>query len=295
MQVKIRWKSGVLAVSGVVFDPKLTLMDSAQCFLWREHEARHYTVLNDSPLCLESSADGFRLYPVNELQVDDYIHYFDLARDYAEVRARYAEVPVIAQAMDLLPGLRTLNQPAWEVLICFILSANNNVERIRKLTWLLCEHYGEQRELDGLTLRTMPSPAVLAAVPEAELRALGVGYRAPYLIKTAEMVRDGFDLDVLQDMPCDDAVAALTQLSGVGEKVANCVLLFGCGHADAFPVDVWVARLMHSWFPQFDGLSNKKLARASRAWLGDEVGIAQQFLFHCARCGLIALDDDEGR
>ncbi len=287
--MKVRHRNAMLSITGLNFDPQLSLIDSAQSFLWREHEGRYYTVLNGSGLCLESVQDGFVLHPVNEAEVEDYLHYFDLARDYEGLVGRYAEFPPVAEALAKLPGLRVLNQPTWEVLVTFILSANNNVERIRKLTWLLCEHFGEPVAADGLQLRSMPGPAALAAVPEAALRALGFGYRAPFLVETAKRVRDGFDLGALSELPYEEAHERLVTLSGVGDKVADCVLLFGCGHASAFPVDVWVARLMEAWFPAVRGLSKLKLQRASRAMLGDEAGIVQQFMFHCARCGIMGL------
>ncbi len=287
--MQVRYKNAMLSIAGAAFDPQLTLIDSAQSFLWREHEGRFYTALYGSGLCLEPMRDGFVLHPVNEVDQEAYLHYFDLARDYAGLHRRYALYPPVVEALSKLPGLRVLNQPVWEVLVTFILSANNNVERIRKLSWLLCEHYGVPVSVCGLQLRTLPSPVVLAEVPEAALRAMGMGYRAPFLIRTARMVRDGFNLDALAELPYAEAHERLVTLSGVGDKVADCVLLFGCGHASAFPVDVWVGRLMEAWFPELRGLSKQKLLQASRVLLGDEAGIVQQFMFHCARCGLMAL------
>ena len=138
--------------------------------------------------------------------------------------------------------------------------------------------------------RAVRALRILVFPDEAELRDLKVGYRAPFLIETARRVLEGFPLDALRDMPLGEAHRLLTTLPGVGDKVADCVLLFGCGHAGAFPVDVWVDRLLRDWF----GIACKSrvaLAREARARLGEHAGIMQQFLFHAARTGAMALGE----
>ena len=180
-----------------------------------------------------------------------------------------------------------LNQPPWEALIAFILSANNNVARIRTLVRALCAHCGQR--VDG-GLYAFPTPVRLADCTEPELRSLKVGYRAPFLIETARRVRDGFPLDTLRYMPYEQAHRQLTTLPGVGDKVADCVLLFGCGHTEAFPVDVWVARLLRDWF-HLTCTSRPALAREARNRLGEHAGIMQQFLFHAARVGAMEVGD----
>ena len=127
---------------------------------------------------------------------------------------------------------------------------------------------------------------MLANLTEAELRArVTCGYRAAYLIGTARMVADGFPLNALSAMPIERAREELMRLPGVGPKVADCALLFGCRHADAFPVDVWVKRLMADWF----GVTGSPafLAREARRMFGERCGLVQQSLFHAARVGLI--------
>ena len=260
-------------------DLRLTLMDSAQCFHWVERDSRFGAAVAGAPVWLWQDATG--IHAEGDCGVDVLRHYLDLDRDYAAIAGEYAHIPAAREAVGLFPGLRVLNQPPWEALVAFILSANNNVARIRTLVQALCEHFGQR--LDG-GLCAFPTPECLADCGEAELRALKVGYRAPFLIETARRVRDGFQLDALQAMPYDEAHRLLTTLPGVGDKVADCVLLFGCGHAEAFPVDVWVARLLRDWF----GLtcnSRPALAREARARLGDHAGLMQQFLFHAARVG----------
>ena len=121
------------------------------------------------------------------------------------------------------------------------------------------------------------------------VHAITQDFDAPFLIETARRVRDGFPLEALAGQPYDAAHKQLTTLPGVGDKVADCVLLFGCGHAEAFPVDVWVARLLRDWFGM-TCQSRPALAREARSRLGGHAGLMQQFLFHAARVGAMALE-----
>ena len=265
-------------------DLRLTLMDSAQCFHWIEMNGRFGAVMGGAPVWLWQDCAG--IHAEADCDRAALRRYLDLDRNYADVFAGYAHIPAAREAFALFPGLRVLNQPPWEAVIAFILSANNNVTRIRTLVQALCKAYGRRFDIDAATLYAFPTPERLADCGEDALRALKVGYRAPFLIETARRVRDGFPLDALKDMPYDEAHRLLTTLPGVGDKVADCVLLFGCGHTEAFPVDVWVARLLRDWF----GLTAKSrpaLAKAARARLGSHAGLMQQFLFHAARIGAL--------
>jgi len=223
-----------------------------------------------------------------EFTKEELRHYLDLDRDYGAVAAQYAHIPQARRAIELYPGLRVLNQPAWEALIAFILSANNNVGRIRTLVRAVSRELGPAFEWKGETLYGFPGPEALADCSEERLRSLGVGYRAPFLRKTARLVLDGFPIADLGCKCYGEAHGLLTSLPGVGDKVADCVLLFGCGQTSAFPVDVWVERLLKSWFG-IEGLSRKKMMLAARKLLGENAGLLQQFLFHAARMGDIEL------
>ena len=262
-------------------DLRVTLIDSAQCFSWRETERGFVSVLRGNPVRFWREADGIHAEGADR---DFLRHYLDLDRDYAAVAEEYAHIPAARQAISLYPGLRVLNQEPWETVISFILSANNNVARIRKLVSVLCESFGDAYDLDGIKLYGFPAPETLADCTEDSLRALGMGYRAPYLIETAQQVAEGFPIEKLSCMAYEQAHRALTSLKGVGDKVADCILLFGCGHASAFPVDVWVEKLMQSWFGVC-GCSRKKMMCLAREKLGAHAGLLQQFLFHAARMG----------
>ena len=267
-------------------DLRLTLMDSAQCFHWREVGGRFGAVIDGRPVWLMQAGEGVEAE--DDVDVPALWRYLDLDRDYGAVALEYAHIPAARRAVELFPGLRVMNQPPWEALVCFILSANNNVSRIRGLTDALCRRLGRRWECEGAALYGFPSPEALTACGEPVLRALKVGYRAPFLIETARRVVEGFPLDALRDMPYDEAHRLLVTLPGVGDKVADCVLLFGCGHTSAFPVDVWVARLLREWFGVACA-SRAAMAGQARSLLGENAGLMQQFLFHAARTGAIEL------
>ncbi len=272
---------GCLSVKGICFDPHLTLIDSAQVFHWQQSDRGYAAVVDGKGVLLSSHPDGFMLEGVTEADIPFWCNYFDLDRDYGAIASACAAYPIARQAMDLLPGMRVLNQPVWETTLSFILSANNNVSRIRQLVSRLIDTFGEGG--------AFPTPGRLAQAEESALRSIGCGYRAPYLIKTARMVADGFPLESLQSMSYDEAHRMLLALAGVGDKVADCIQLFSTGHSEAFPVDVWVERLMKKWFLP-DAHGKREIRRRAEGMFGKNAGIVQQSLFHCARLGLISLD-----
>lgn len=279
----ISYSEGVMHIAGIEFDPQLTLIDSAQVFHWQATgTARYSGVVKEKHVLLFVNENGFSLAGVSEEEIPFWRHYFDLDRDYAAVAASCAAYPTAQRAMLLLPGMRVLNQPPWETLLSFILSANNNVSRIRQLVEKLITQFGENG--------AFPTPEQLSRVPEASLRAIGCGYRAPYLIRTARMVVDGFPLEQLSGMTYEEAHRALLTLPGVGDKVADCVQLFSLGHSEAFPVDVWVERLMKRWFVP-DAHGKREICRRAHEMFGKNAGIIQQSLFHCARLNLIPLEE----
>ena len=267
-------------------DLRLCLMDSAQCFHFDAQENGFAGVVCGKPVLLWQEDGG--VYARSDMDAAELRHFLDLDRDYGALAREFAHIPAAERAIALYPGLRVLNQDPWEALLAFILSANNNVRRIRNLVEALCGALGEEFELGAYALRGFPSPEKLAGCEESLLRGLGVGYRAPYLIGTAQAVLDGFPLWQLKDMDYFEAHRLLTSLPGVGDKVADCVLLFGCGQTSAFPVDVWVEKLLKSWFGVC-GCSRKKLMLQARELLGPNAGLLQQFLFHAARMGDIEL------
>ena len=258
-------------------DLTATLMESGQCFRWRKTPLGYAAVLDGKAIFLNGDPA--------EMEDPAIRRYLDLDRDYQALARGWQRFPALAEAAKRYPGLRVLNQSPWDATVQFILSANNNVPRITGLVHALSERYGKRVDTAAGPLYALPEPETLASRTEAELRALGVGYRAPYLIKTARLVCDGFPLSALSGMPYEEAHVRLLELPGVGGKVADCILLFGCGHASAFPVDVWVERLLGEWFGM-RAKNREALKKEARAAFGDHGGIAQQYLFHAARMGM---------
>lgn len=267
-------------------DLRTTLVDSAQCFHWIEHDGRFGALVHGNAVWLWQDEDGGVC-----ADCDDWMgmrKYLDLDRDYDLALSPYLQYEQCRRAIRSFGGLRILNQDPWEALVAFLLSANNNVSRIRRLVTAINRAYGSEIDAGGVTLYGFPEAKVLANTEEEALRKLGVGYRAPYLVETARRVADGFPLWDLWEMPYDEAHRLLISLPGVGDKVADCVLLFGCEHAEAFPVDVWVERLMNAWFDLREK-NRTRLAQRSRELLGNNAGLLQQYLFHAARTGAIEL------
>lgn len=264
-------------------DLSLTLIESAQSFVWTRGDGAYGAVIDGAPVWLWTAKDGVHAAGGDKAALRAYL---DLDRDYDAICTEYAGYARAADAMRLYPGLRVLNQPAWETLAAFIVSANNNVGRIRTIVQHLMQTYGDAHETPRGTLFSFPAPARLAACAQEELRALGLGYRDKYLVQTARAVADGFPLERLRTMDYESAHKALVSLMGVGDKVADCVQLFGCGHTEAFPVDVWIARMTKTVFG-IETDNRKVLGKRARALLGKNAGILQQFLFHAARTGAL--------
>jgi N-glycosylase/DNA lyase len=211
-------------------------------------------------------------------------NYFDLKRDYGEINRILAENDeTMARAIDCGAGIRILKQNAWEALISFIISQNNNIPRIKGCVERLCKHFGTRLEdAGGPAFFDFPSISVLASLSEEDLAPCGLGYRARYICATARRVAESGGeawLNALRAVSSAEARASLTSLCGVGEKVASCVLLFGLDLSEGFPMDVWMKRALL----EFYGTDAKEAAGCAAARFGPHAGIAQQYLFHYMR------------
>lgn len=192
--------------------------------------------------------------------------------------------PTIAAALSATRGLRILRQDPWECLASFICATFNNIVRIRGMIERLCRAYGRPIAWQGEVQFTFPEPAVLARADPVALRRLGFGYRAPYVVRAARQVADGeVDLAAIARMPYAEAREALLQVAGVGDKVVECVLLFGFEQYEAFPVDVWIRRVMRRAYFRDRRVPDHKVRAFARRHFGPACGLAQQALFHAAR------------
>ena len=211
--------------------------------------------------------------------------YFDLDRDLTPVYGLLRREKTLAAALVRLKGLRLIRQDGWEALACFILSANNNLKRIQKIWGNLSRRLG--RPL-GRGSFSFPVPSAVAGCHEGLLRELGLGYRAPFLRRSAQFVAANPEsLRVIREAPYAEARERLLAFPGVGEKVADCILLYGFQKYEAFPVDVWILRVMRKHFFQGRKVAESRVHRYGQKRWGNLAGYVQQYLFHGARTDLL--------
>jgi len=261
-------KNGNITVHEPDFDLDNTL-DCGQAFRWKkfsgDYECTYIgTFLNDSLKISQVKKGEFIFHDVSE---DDFknkwFEYFDFGTDYSELKKMFSEDETLAKACQYAGGIRLLKQNPWECLISFIISQNNNIPRIKGIIERLCGNYSGR----------FPNPCELAEETPESLSYLRSGFRARYICDASERVESGeIDLQETAVMPIDEARKNLKKIVGVGDKVAECVLLFGMYRTEAFPKDVWIKRVLEEYYP--NGFPE---------FLKDYAGIAQQYLFHYMR------------
>lgn len=261
------------------------ILECGQTFRYEKRdEGCYFGIVGNRGIYVEDVEEGIDIYPVyNEEQKNFWNNYFDLRLDYLQLlRKLTAKDIVLANAVKEFLGIRLLNQPLFETLISFIISANNNIMRIKGIIERLCALAGEKVEMGGQEFYAFPQPENIASLKEEQLRAIGAGYRAPYLLQTSRMILEGFALEELKRQPYAEAKEKLCLLSGVGPKVADCVLLFSCGKKEAFPVDTWMKKvLLRLYGVRYE--SQRQIENFARQHFKGYAGIAQQYLFHYAR------------
>ena len=264
-------------------------LTSGQCFRWRVDDDGRWTGVLGGDVVRISPAPGGSFAVESAPSPPDetakaLAAYFRIGDDLAAVHRRIRWDERVREGVAAYPGMRVLRQEPWETLAAFILSSTSNMPRISRTVELLAETFGERVTLDGASRCAFPPPERLAEAGDARLRELGCGFRAPYLAEAAAAVASGaLPLDALRGAPYEDALAALTSLRGVGDKIADCVMLFALDKTEAFPIDRWALRVLREWC----GLpANVKYAEA-REWaqsrFGADAGYANQYLFWLVR------------
>ena len=253
------------------------IFECGQCFRWNADENGVYTgVAFGRAAKIYREGDSVFISGKTEDFENIWCGYFDLKRSYAEIRAGLGIDDYMKEASSFGAGIRILYQDKWEALCSFIISQNNNIPRIKKTVEKLCEMFGEKIELFGETYYTFPEASKIAVLSEENLAPLRAGYRAEYIIGAAKKVASGeIDLDAVSKMSPEDACKTLKTIKGVGDKVANCVVLFGLQMLDAFPIDVWMKKALNAHYKE--GFDPKIFAPYA--------GIAQQYMFYFARSG----------
>ncbi len=275
--MKITENNGSVRVSEIEYFSVEQTFDCGQCFRFTQEEnGVSGFALGRAVTIRQLSESEIELTPCtrNEFE-NEWLEYLGLSEDYGAIRAdltrnRQNDAP-LAASMERGKGIRILRQPKWETLCSFIISQNNNIPRIKKLISALC---AEGNKISGLCENVFPSPEVLLEMGQERIFALKTGFRAAYLYDAAQKVASGeVDLEKIALLPYSEASAELCKIKGVGPKVAACTLLFGFGKYDAFPVDVWVKRLMDEYYGGMVSASD----------FGRYAGIAQQYLFYNRR------------
>lgn len=253
------------------------IAESGQCFRWNKVSDMVYKGVIGNNIC-EIKQVG------NEVEVigiskDEFNYYFDMDRDYEEIKKHYSEDLILNKAIKYGEGIRILNQDKFEVLISFIISANNNIPRIKKSIETISKRFGQKINEE---IYAFPTPLELSRASEEDLRECGVGFRANYIYKTCKDILSGFDLETISKLETDKCKRELMKLKGVGPKVADCIMLFSMNKLDAFPIDVWIKRIMEELYIKKE-VSLKEIEMFAKEKFSDYAGVAQQYLFFYAR------------
>lgn len=259
----------ILAPSSML-DLKKTF-ECGQCFRWNESSPGVYLGAAAGKALKIWQKDDKIVCETDENSIPFWLNYFDLETDYSEGIRSFSEPEYLKTCTEFGKGIRILRQEAWEALISFIISQCNNIPRIKKIISVLCESFGDELEYG---LYSFPAPEKLAVLTENDLAHLKSGYRAEYILNAARSVCDGsLKLDELAELSSEEAFIQIRKMRGIGDKVANCFMLYGLHRMERFPIDVWMRRALERHFPK----------NYDPTVLGDFAGLAQQYIFYYAR------------
>ena len=273
------------------FEPK-HIFECGQCFRWNLEDDGSYTgVFNENVLNVKKEKDEVQFKGAVNGNIKEIVdEYFDLKRDYSKIKKELSEIDEnLNLSIKYGNGIRILNQDLWETIISFIISANNNIPRIKGIIERLSKTYGKEIEWNGEKYYAFPTVEELKDVTVEDYRKLGTGFRDIRLYETVHMILDKkVDLEKMQNNPNTMEVREqLLTLSGVGPKVADCILLFSTlKRFEVFPIDVWVRRVMNELYIKNEDetkVNKKELEKLAHEKFGNLAGIAQQYLFYWKR------------
>ena len=268
------------------FEPK-HVFDCGQCFRWLREEDGSYTgVVQGRVINVKKENDLIIFDNTNKEDFENiWFDYFDLGRNYSEIKNELKVMDeYLEKATEFGKGIRILQQDGWEMLISFIISANNRIPMIQRAINNLSERYGKFiGEYRGKKYYAFPTPEELSKVSVEDIRACQTGFRDKYIKSVVDYVSEN-NVDVLsyRKLNTNECIKELVKFNGVGPKVADCIALFGMQKYDTFPVDVWVKRVMEEFYVE-DNLSLPKIRKFALEKFGDLAGFAQQYLFYYAR------------
>ena len=273
------------------FEPK-HIFECGQCFRWEEEPNGSYTgivknnVINVEKVENTITFSSFGADNLKELVTD----YFDLNRNYEDIKEKLAKIDkYLANSIEYGSGIRILNQDLWETIISFIISANNNIPRIKGIINKISQKYGNKIEWKGKDYYTFPTVESLSKASVEDLRNLGLGFRDVRVYETTHKILEKqVDLEELhQEKDTQKVRDTLLTLSGVGPKVADCILLFSTlKRFDVFPIDVWVRRVMNELYIKNEDetkVNKREIEKLAKEKYGNLEGLAQQYLFYWKR------------
>jgi N-glycosylase/DNA lyase len=283
----------LIKIPAADFDLAMTL-DSGQVFHWQKVGRRFVGMIGNLPVSVEQRgnvlcaevASASREYS-GKCARDAHAtiaHYFALDHPLAEICASFPDDPAMNAARLFCRGLRIIRQPKWECLATFICSSMKQVAHIRQISLALRRRFGDRRKVSNHVVYTFPPVQRVVRATETDLRECALGYRAKNLFATARLVSSGeCDLESWSALSDLDLREKLCSLPGVGAKIANCVMLFAYERLRAFPIDVWIERVLkQQYFPR-KKITAPRLREFSERYFGEHGGYAQQYLFHHAR------------
>ena len=273
------------------FEPK-HIFECGQCFRWDEQPDGSYTgIVKDNVINVKKVDNSIAFKSLGADNLEKLAtDYFDLNRDYEEIKDTLSKIDeYLANSIKYGSGIRILNQDLWETIISFIISANNNIPRIKGIINRISQKYGNEINWEGRSYYTFPTPENLAKATVEELRGLGLGFRDVRVYETTHKILEKqVDLEKMHEEKDTQKVRdELLSLSGVGPKVADCILLFSTlKRFDVFPIDVWVRRVMNELYIKNEDetkVNKREIERLAKEKYGNLEGLAQQYLFYWKR------------
>lgn len=266
------------------FDPVHTFM-CGQCFRWEQEDGGFIGVAKGKVIFVKLVKNGdVEIYNTTKEEFENlWQDYFDFNTDYRQIKNTLYADETLKKAIDFGHGIRILNQDVFECIVSFIISTQNSIPRIKKIIAKMSFLFGDEIIYNGKKYYAFPSADVLSNLTEEDLAPLKVGYRAKYILDAAKKVKNNeVDIQSLFDADTKKARDELLKIKGVGPKVADCILLFSLKKHDAFPIDVWIGRIMRNLYLG-ENATMKEISNFSTEKFSNLAGFAQQYLFYYAR------------
>ena len=272
------------------FEPK-HIFDCGQCFRWNIEQDESYTgVFGNNVLNVKKEGNKIIFKGICEKDIKEVIEdYFDFNTNYEKIKEKLANVDdYLKQSIEFGNGIRILNQDLWETIISFIISANNNIPRIKGIIERISKKYGNKIEWSEKEYYTFPTIQELSEATVEDLRALGLGFRDKRVYETTKIFlnKEMTLKELIEEQDVNKLREKLLNLPGVGPKVADCIMLFGLKRFEVFPIDVWVRRVMNDLYIKNEDetkVKNTEIEKLAVEKYANLAGLAQQYLFYWRR------------